>query len=102
MQPTLKDHCKEAYKLLESKEIKGIMISKYLDKANHAFKTIELRTNISVEKWVIDADKSGLYQYILEGDSLVKQSDSYEVRLYRDGVYNRTFIMDYKCDDLNK
>lgn len=45
-------------------------------------------------------DESGLYEFIQTKDSIVKDSGSYEVKLFRDSM-KYTFIIDYGCDSTN-
>jgi hypothetical protein len=91
------DTCYEAYLRLKSKEYCGVVNRKFQDIMNHGSITIEIKRDSSILKWPVANEKSGLYQYIKLNDSIVKESGSFEVLIYRNSVYDTLFVLDYDC-----
>lgn len=95
-QPSSEKICIQQYEKEKSVYYDGIVTNKYIDSTEHNYRTIILSNHKSL--WM-DWDESGLYEFIEVNDSIVKDTGSYEVRLYRDSIeYN--FIIDFGCDDM--
>lgn len=81
----------------KEKELKGRLISKYIDSTQHNYKTaLFIQENDSI-RWVLDWDESKLYSNLLIGDSVFKRKGQLKIQLYRgkDMVYHN---LDFKCD----
>ncbi|GAB3830417.1 hypothetical protein [Pontibacter rugosus] len=78
----------------------GVIDSKYLDSLNHNYKTLritgELNSHYKTYLLILTNDESGLYEYISEGDSILKQLDSLKAKVVHDTV-NKEFIIDMGC-----
>ena len=96
-QPSDDEICIQQYKKEKGIYYNGRVVAKYLDKANHNSKTLEL--SMKGEKVNLDWDLSGLYEFVEVNDSIVKDTGNYEVRIYRDSDEYK-FIIDYGCDNL--
>jgi len=71
----------------------GNIEAKYLDEEHHLNKTIEVK-GIKID---IGLDISGLYEFIIIGDSLLKKQDENSVAVYRNNEHIRTFSVDFNC-----
>ena len=92
--------CSEYYKKAKNgKKFNGIVYSKIIDKKHHMYKTIILLINDTLKKEILDSDRSGFYEYIKKGDSIIKKSGSYKMRFFRNSVLDTTFILDYGCKE---
>ncbi|UII34116.1 hypothetical protein LVD17_09850 [Fulvivirga ulvae] len=75
----------------------GIIVKKYLDRKNHSNRTIKFKNNNDIKESILFAlDSSGAYDFLIEGDSIVKNKGELRVRIYRDSVLNE-FNIDYGC-----
>ena len=90
--------CKEAENKEFHIEYNGVVIKKYIDKTNHNFEIIEIGNKDQIQKIMMDWDKSGLFEYVKEEDSIIKELNSLEVKVYRNKIVT-TFIIDYQCED---
>ena len=89
--------CEEAYRELSEITFNGVAYKKYIDSTNHMNKLLVIRSNNEYLDTIwLSADKSGLYEYVLENDSIYKGGESYNVDVLRDKQLKQ-FIMDYKC-----
>jgi len=75
----------------------GIVNDKIIDKKRHNYKTIILSVKYTLQKIILDSDKSGFYDYIKKGDSIIKESGSFEMKVFRNSEIDTTFILDYGC-----
>jgi predicted house-cleaning noncanonical NTP pyrophosphatase (MazG superfamily) len=100
MSPSTKENCINSYSELRSESYIGIVTKKYVDKDEHYFITVEIKLKDEITSWILDNDKSGLYDYLKIGDSIVKKNGTYKVRIYRKSKVDTVFILDYGCDDL--
>lgn len=94
-QPSDNKICIQQYKKEGSISYKGRVIARYLDKANHNSKIIEVSSKNN--KVNLDWDLSGLYDFIEVNDSIVKDRGSYEVHVYRNSDEYK-FVIDYGCE----
>ena len=78
----------------------GVVSRKFLDSENHNYKTLEIKERANNRsrtfRLILSNDKSGLYPYVSEGDSIVKQSGSLAAKVIHDTV-EREFIIDLGC-----
>lgn len=84
-------------KEFDHREWSGIVTQKYLDKPNHMFQTLEVRSNsksMKIHDFVTDLNNS--YDSINVGDSLSKVGGRNYVTLYRLGTEKR-LIVDCGC-----
>ena len=90
--------CSEAYVELRPYALRGKVINKYIDKSNHAYKTIVLSKENGINDTLtfLQFDKSNLFLSLRAGDSIVKENDSYVITVYRDTMFSK-FTVDYEC-----
>ena len=78
----------------------GVVSRKFLDSKNHNYRTLEIvdsaRSRTRIYRLILSNDKSGLYHYVSEGDSIVKQSGSLAAIVIHD-TREREFIIDLGC-----
>jgi hypothetical protein len=87
---------KSAYEALKFERFTGIVQTKYLDKKNHNHPTVVLKNKFGTQEILLIRDRSGLFEYIENGDSIVKEYGSYEVELFSGNQLRDTiFVMDY-------
>ncbi|MPQ47689.1 hypothetical protein GCQ56_11810 [Marinifilum sp. N1E240] len=75
------------------KEYIGIVSKKYIDQKNHNNKTLILDRSGVIMKTFWNADKSGFFEYVNESDSIVKNSGSEIINVYREGLHLKSFRM---------
>ena len=91
--------CNDAEEMEQKNYYNGVVIKKYIDKNNHNYKIVEIKgLDRQVHKELMDWDKSGLFEYIEKGDSIVKELNTLKVSVFRDKV-EFFFLIDYKCRD---
>lgn len=95
-QPSSKELCYQQYEKEKNILYSGIVVDKYRDSTDHFDRKIELYKSTKI---LMEWDESGLYEFIQPNDSIVKDTGSYEVRVYRDSVEYK-FVIDYGCDNL--
>jgi len=93
--PSRQTHERELANWCKEMEYEGKVIKKYLDTANHYSRTILLVDSLGEGQSIIDNfDNSGFYDYVNAGDSIVKEKESLDVTVFRDGrdtVFNIRF-----------
>jgi hypothetical protein len=79
-------------------DLVGIVLEKYNDLKNHYNPTLEIESvNGETHKTVLLLnDRSGCFDYILVGDSIIKPTGSLEVNIYRNDSL-KVFYLDYGC-----
>jgi len=85
----------EYYQKEEATEYMGVVIRKYVDKSNHNWKTLIVENNCTEIKTIWNADKSGFFEFVNEGDSIVKISGSYMIQVYNNNFLIKTFKIDW-------
>ncbi len=90
-------NCHDAEKMEFKNNYKGIVLKKYIDNENHNYKIVEIQ-NGRIHKELMDWDKSGLFEFVQKGDSILKELNTLEVKVFRNNV-KTTFIIDYGCSD---
>lgn len=89
--------CEDAMEMELLIDYSGNIVNKYIDSLNHLARTIKIKNEKGeMKKILMDWDKSGLFDYLDTGDSIVKVLDSYDVQVYKKNKL-RTFTIDYKC-----
>ena len=82
-------------------EWSGIVTNKYIDKPNHSYETIEIKSHGQIQKiqnWVLF--QNGNFEQIEVGDSIVKKQGLVNVSLYKSGQEIQ-LIVDYGCEENN-
>jgi hypothetical protein len=93
-QPSNNEICIQKYKTEKSKFYNGLVTKKFINAEENNFKTVLL--NNGQELWM-NWDLSGLYEFITTNDSIVKDSGSYAVKVYRDSL-EYIYVIDYGCE----
>lgn len=77
--------------------INGKISKVYLDSTHHNYETIELIVDGQINKnYFLLFEKSGLYNYVLPGDSIFKNTGSLQVNVIR-GTEKQIWTLDYNC-----
>ncbi|SFG93696.1 hypothetical protein [Pontibacter chinhatensis] len=78
----------------------SVVSRKFLNSKNHNYKTLEIvdsaRSRTRTYRLILSNDKSGLYHYVSEGDSIVKQNGSLAAKVIHHTM-EREFIIDLGC-----
>lgn len=99
LQPSIKDINCIHFKTLENLSYRGVVINKFIDSTQHNYPTIVIKKmDNSRFKFDLTHDKSGIYNFLLIGDTIVKRKESYQIEVSRNGMKN-TFVLDYGCDE---
>ena len=64
-------------------EYAGIVVDNFIDRLNHEHKTTEIKTDTGVIKILHISDVSGLFDYLMVGDSIWKYKNSLTVNVKR-------------------
>jgi len=81
------------YEEFKAKEISGIIQKKFKDEDHHLNEMIIINN----EKIDIGLDKSGIYDFIIQGDSIEKKAGSDKVDVFRNDTILITFSVDFGC-----
>ena len=77
----------------------GVLVKKFRDAPNHNYKTIRYRVNDrEMESLVFVLEGSGCYDYLMEGDSIVKTENDLTFKVIRQGR-DSLFKLDYECNN---
>jgi hypothetical protein len=76
---------------------KGIINRAFEDKENHNTKTLLIENNGDIQVFYLAFDKSGLFEYLQKGDSVIKKYKSYDIIVKRNDEV-KVFKLDYNCD----
>lgn len=96
LQPSSKKICIQQFEKERLISYDGVVKAKYLDSTEHYYRTVVLNDS---QFLLMNWDESGLYDFIQTKDSIVKNSGSYEVMLFRDSM-KYTFTIDYGCGNM--
>lgn len=77
-------------------EMNGVVSSKYIDSKNHNKPTIEVKQGSRNEKFQFTNEKSGFYNFINVGDSILKESGELEVSVFTK-VDTTATMLNYGC-----
>lgn len=89
--------CRSEKRAVEE-HIEGVLNNKFLDTSSHMWETIEF-SNFNKAKrtsLVFLNDQSGAYDFIVPGDSIIKELNSLELKVTRNGK-TKVFILDFDC-----
>jgi len=88
----------ELYDQILQESFSDIITRKFKNPNSH------LRPTIEVHEKIIDIhlDTSGFFEFVIVGDSLVKESGNPKICIYRDGKFIKEFTLDYECNNLNE
>lgn len=89
----------QRFKEERDKEYAGIIKKIYIDRYEHDTKTIVLNENYVNILTIWDLDRSGIYEFVKVGDSIVKRVNTYQVDVYRSDSLIKTFEIDYGLSD---
>ena len=76
---------------------KGMVIDKFIDRKNHLNPTLKI-SNYNTKIVFLDYDKSGFYDFVRIGDSIIKEKGNMKIRLIRNDI-DTVFTIDYGCKD---
>jgi len=75
----------------------GVVEKVFINTRNHNYKTVEIFNNNETSLVVVlDRDYSGLFEYLIPGDSIYKNENNREVIIIRNDT-TATFILDFGC-----
>jgi hypothetical protein len=98
--PSRKETCLEHTIKIKNREFKGILKEKYIDKKQHFSKVLKVTSSSENDILVLTFDKSGLFDYLQINDSIIKESGSLELEIFRNDLADTGFIIDFGCNDL--
>jgi hypothetical protein len=78
--------------------INGIVDSVYEDKKNHSQDMLKVKNGKDIQTIYLEYDRSGLFEYLNSGDSVIKEYKSYEVVVKRSNSV-KVFVLDYGCKE---
>lgn len=93
--PSRSDICLDGLNYAKSRGCKGVVVDKYIN-LNHAIPTIEFKTGNTIREVSYSRDLSGLYDYLQIGDSIYKDINSLNVKVFR-GEVLKEFVIDHGC-----
>ncbi|UII34118.1 hypothetical protein LVD17_09860 [Fulvivirga ulvae] len=77
----------------------GIVVSKYKDKRNHAYETVEIENPDGlIKSTVFVGEFAGAYELVHEGDSLFKPVGELEMTIVRNGN-SQVKVLEYGCKE---
>jgi hypothetical protein len=86
----------------KNESIKGLVVKKIRDNYSHMWKTVEYSDlNGSHQTLIFRNDESKAYDFLVAGDSIVKEANSLELKILRDGNV-KLYNLDYGCDSVNQ
>lgn len=94
--PSQSELCKQGVELYRTKNFKGKVLRKFVDKKNHNNKTIIIKENESEKIIFLDADIGGVYEYISIGDNLKKNKGELFVYINRNNL-DTIFNLKFRC-----
>lgn len=93
--PTREEEIKNVISSYRNKYYSGIIVKKYIDREEHNFKKIILKENHLERTLLFNMEIGGIYDFFTEGDSLIKEKGSLQVRVIRkdlDTLINMQFV----------
>ena len=85
---------KEKYENDVKLNIICIVADKYIDHTNHNYKTCIIKHDMDSIRFLMDFDKSALFDYLKVGDSIIKKPGEARVRVIREFL-KREFVLMY-------
>lgn len=97
--PSLNDAACNRFKDFKSEELNAVVINKYLDSNEHSYSTLILedKNGIITKNQDLVTDRSGLFDYILIGDTITKQGGTEFVKIVN-AKRDSTFQTDFGCE----
>lgn len=84
-------------KMARDENIKGVVVTKTRDSRNHMWKTVEYSNTTGIHQTLIFRnDESGAYEFLLQGDSILKDYNSLELIILRDTIVTK-YQLNYGC-----
>jgi hypothetical protein len=80
-------------------EYYGKVIDKYIDMEEHGYKTVVLKRRDVTFTELYNSDVSGLFEYLMVNDSIVKKQGSNDIYIYRNSSLDTVFTLDYGCKE---
>jgi hypothetical protein len=78
--------------------IDGKVINVFRDSTHHNYETLTfLMDSENKRSYILRSDQSGIFDYLLPGDSIVKREQNLVMEVFRDGAMV-TFALHYECD----
>jgi len=94
--PSLRDSICKRYEDLKDLQIHHVVNDAYVDEEQHLYHIVELNSSNGMSL-NLSGDRSGLFETVLRGDSLVKEKGSNNVHLYRKEGASKVFKVDFNC-----
>lgn len=90
-------NCRDA-KMANNEFVEGTVKRKFRDKDSHMWKTVEYAGDkgISFTTLIFRNDESGAYDFLMQGDSIIKKPGSLDLQVFRDGQ-KRIYKLEYGC-----
>ncbi len=83
--------------MAKKEKIDGVILRKFRDNKSHMWKTIEYQDSSGThETLIFRNDESGGYEFLMQGDSIFKMTDSMAFEAVRDGQ-RKVFNLKYGC-----
>lgn len=92
--PSDEEEYKSAYESVKFTKYEGKIGKKFLFKNSKNYPSILVQNDLGTQKVMFIYDKSGLYEYLQEGDSIYKEYGNYDVFIVRDSV-KKKFTLDF-------
>jgi hypothetical protein len=96
--PSEKEICLKAFSDALKLEFKGTVREKFIDNNNHLAPTIIVESGKDSIKITDYRDRSGLFEYLEKGDSIIKSNNSPLITVKRNDV-NSSFTITYDCSE---
>lgn len=74
----------------------GKVLDRFIDSKSHSYPTLQI-SNYNKKLVIHEYDKSGFYDFVEIGDSLIKEKGSLDIRLIRNEL-DTVFTIDYGCE----
>lgn len=88
----------ETMRIAKNESFRGVLIKKFKDKKNHNYKTALINQNGELlESTIFVLDETDAYDYLKEGDSIIKEENSLLVKISRHTERNE-FELYYGCE----
>ena len=89
--------CKKQEKLyIETYDINGIIELKFYDPNNHRARTLRVLNKGFQQDFKFQGENHGFYEFVSEGDTVLKRAGSDTIKVVRAGQVN-TFLIDFDC-----
>lgn len=91
-----RSNCNDA-EMATNESIDGVVTQKIRDNQNHMWKTIEYSNSSgSHQTLIFRNDESGAYEFLMQGDSIFKDTNSLELKVVRDTIMTK-YLLNYGC-----